>query len=389
MLNQSAIQRGLFCLTSYHTIDCCEKKRANYTYEEICLPPENSDRNIKDGEPGYFRRFNANYSLLDKNGIVRAKATKVVIRRDKNGVEHKEIRTVGSMYVKPGDVIIGKVVITGSKTGEETRTDASVIIQPGDEGYIDRIHTTITPNGYKLVNVVLRVIREPTLGDKVASRAAQKGTIGMVYNQEDMPFSSSGIVPDIIINPLCIPSRMTANQLIETVIGKKCAMDGVFGDATPFTELSTNRANKLMEELENYGFESHGWETMYNGMTGEMIQAKIFMGLTYYQRLKHMVDDKMHARAHGQMTTLTRQPLEGKITRQPLESNPRKIKLKNKIGAIKSSTVCKKNNSLLFPCQNLSRDTWYLVLAIFIVNEPNNTSKLSCLMVMSWLKSIN
>jgi DNA-directed RNA polymerase II subunit RPB2 len=134
----------------------------------------------------------------------------------------------------------------------------------------------------------------------------------MVYRQEDLPFTASGIVPDIIISPLCIPSRMTVSQLIETVLGKKCAMDGNYADATPFTETSSDRATKLIEELENYGFESHGWETMYNGMTGEMITAKIFMGLTYYQRLKHMVDDKMHARASGPVTVLTRQASEGR-----------------------------------------------------------------------------
>lgn len=186
MFNLSAIQRGLFCLTSYHTIDCCEKKRETYSFEEICLPPENN-LSVQPGQPGYFRRENANYSLLDENGIIRERT-----------------HTGGSVTVKKGDVLIGKVIITGSKTGEESKVDASVIVQPGEEGVIDRVITSITPNGYKLVKVVIRVIREPTLGDKVASRAAQKGTIGMVYRQEDLPFSKDGIVPDIIINPLCL-----------------------------------------------------------------------------------------------------------------------------------------------------------------------------------------
>lgn len=305
MLNLSAIQRGLFCITSYHTIDCCEKKRDTYSFEEICMPPRNSDPTIKEGQIGYFRRKKANYSLLDEHGIVRPR------ERFENG------KWVGSATVlKKGDVIIGKVVVTGGKSAEESKIDASVIIQPGEEGIIDRVHIMITPNGYKLVKIVIRVTRIPQLGDKFASRSAQKGTIGMVYRQEDMPFTSQGISPDIIINPMCMPSRMTIGQLIECALGKECAMTGTYGDATPFASSSVDAADKLVERaggnLEEFGFQAQGWETMYNGMTGEIINARIFIGPTYYQRLKHMVDDKIHARAQGHVTMLTRQPLEGR-----------------------------------------------------------------------------
>lgn len=193
MVNYSSVQRGLFSLTSYHTIDCAEKKRDTYSFEEICLPPQNSDANIKQGQSGYFRRKNANYSLLDENGIVRPR------ERFEKG------QWVGSAtVVKKGDVLIGKVVVTGNKSAEESRLDDSVIVQPGEEGTIDRVHVMITPNGYKLVKIVIRVTRQPTLGDKLASTTGQKGTIGMVYRQEDMPFTASGVCPDIIINPLCL-----------------------------------------------------------------------------------------------------------------------------------------------------------------------------------------
>jgi len=196
MLNLSSIQRGLFCLTSYHTIDCIEKKRDTYSREEICVPPLNSPSTVKRTQPGYFKRKDGNYSLLDADGIIRP-------RRD---WDEKTNSWVGpATVVRKGDVLVGKIIVTGSKSGEETRIDASVVIQPGDEGVIDRVHVCITPNGYKLVKVVIRVTRSPTLGDKLASRAAQKGTIGMVYRQEDMPFSdSTGMTPDIIINPLCL-----------------------------------------------------------------------------------------------------------------------------------------------------------------------------------------
>jgi DNA-directed RNA polymerase II subunit RPB2 len=352
ILNQSAIERGMFCLTAYQTIDECEKKRDTYSWEEICIPPNNSE-NIKQGESSYFRRKHANYSLLDKNGII---YERVPLQSRCGNIKckitwftenfcplcHEEgIETRGgcSVPVTKGDVIIGKIVVSGNKAGEETRIDISRVVQEGEEGMIDKVYVHTTPDGYKLVKIIIRQIRAPTLGDKLASRSAQKGTIGMVYHQEDLPFTSEGIVPDIIINPLAIPSRMTINQLIECALGKICIRRGEFGDSTPFTKNSTEIINKL-ENAENvgnvgnvaesvvknvalYGLSDHrslgrcpngkyGWETMYNGMTGEMIRARIFIGPTYYQRLKHMVDDKMHGRARGQTTTLTRQPLEGR-----------------------------------------------------------------------------
>jgi DNA-directed RNA polymerase beta subunit len=162
MLNQSAIQRGMFRLTSYHTIDCIEKKRDTYSVEEICLPPKTSE-NLKPEEKGYFRRKNANYSLLDENGIIRPRQE--IHIKNSLGEDIIERRAT---FVKKGDVIIGKVVVTCNKNAEETSVDASVVIQPGEEGIIDRVHVMITPNGYKLVKVVIRVTREPTLGDKLA-----------------------------------------------------------------------------------------------------------------------------------------------------------------------------------------------------------------------------
>jgi DNA-directed RNA polymerase II subunit RPB2 len=306
MLNLSSNERGLFCLTSYHTIDASEKKRGTYSYEEICFPPDNNI-SVDESSPLYYKRKNANYNLLGEDGIV-------MVRN----------RTGGAVFVKKGDVIVGKVLINGSKDGKETKIDDSVVIQPGEEGFVDRVEKFITPDGHVMVKVVIRVNREPKLGDKMASRSAQKGTIGMMYRQEDMPFVSSGrnkgCVPDIIMNPLAFPSRMTIGQLIECALGKEACISGNYKDATPFTENSVNVADKYKKEMEkyveegliNYGFSSSGWETMINGMTGETIQAKIFYGPTFYQRLKHMVDDKMHARARGHVTTLTRQPLDGR-----------------------------------------------------------------------------
>lgn len=135
---------------------------------------------------------------------------------------------------------------------------------------------------------------------------------GMIFGQEDMPFTSDGIVPDIIINPHCIPSRMTINQLMECVLSKSCSLEGEFGDSTPFTSNGDDISEQICNKLLRNGYEKHGWESLYNGMTGEPMEAKIFIGPTYYQRLKHLVSDKIHARALGYVTTLTRQPLEGR-----------------------------------------------------------------------------
>lgn len=304
MMNKSAIERGLFCLTSYHTIECSEKKRDTYSIEKIQMPPKESDPSIKEGQEGYFRRkTGANYALLDEHGIVRPRL---------NG---------RCTMLKKGDVIVGKITINSTKSGQETLIDSSVVIQSDNEGTVDRVLVLRGANDVKLIKVVIRVTRQPTIGDKMASREAQKGTISMIYPQEDMPFTSSGIVPDIIMSPLAIPSRMTVNQLLECILGKKCALSGTYGDATPFTRYSENVSKKIVQELEEI-LRSKGWEslgtdkysteTMYNGFTGEEFQAKIFIGPTFYQRLKHMVDDKMHGRSTGAVVSLTRQPAEGR-----------------------------------------------------------------------------
>ena len=295
ILNKRAVELGMFTVTSYRTVSDVEKKGGMYTYETIGMPPQTSN-GLRPGQSGYFRRKNGNYSLLGENGVVRKGVT-----------------------VKKGDFIIGKILTKSSKSGEETKTDCSICVKQGEEGVVDMVDVTTTPNGYTMVKVKIRDVRIPEVGDKFASRAAQKGTVGAILNPEDMPFNRDGITPDIIINPHCIPSRMTVNQLMECVLGKACAISGTFGDATPFTTSSTDgAAERICELLANAGmkqenaYERTGWETLTNGMTGEPIKAKVFMGPTYYQRLKHMVGDKMHARAQGHVTTLTRQPLEGR-----------------------------------------------------------------------------
>jgi len=152
-------------------------------------------------------------------------------------------------------------------------------------------------------------VRKPVIGDKFSSRSGQKGTIGNIIPEADMPFTSNGIKPDIILNPHAIPSRMTIAQLKETVLAKVLLELGLLGDGTSFGDLDIET---ICEHLLDAGYEAHGNELMHNGLTGEQIECSIFTGPVFYQRLKHMVTDKQHSRSIGPMVNLTRQPAEGR-----------------------------------------------------------------------------
>jgi DNA-directed RNA polymerase II subunit RPB2 len=156
----------------------------------------------------------------------------------------------------------------------------------------------------------VRTTRTPMVGDKFSSRHGQKGTVGILLPQEDMPFSmATGMTPDIIVNPCAIPSRMTIAHLVECIASKTGAVLGKFADGMAFRKVSIE---SISEALHGAGYQRHGNEKMINGMTGEAIEALIFMGPTYYQKLKHMTNDKVHARTTGPRTIMTRQPVEGR-----------------------------------------------------------------------------
>jgi len=187
--------------------------------------------------------------------------------------------------------------------------DQSKIFKTSEETYVDKNYIEKNGEGYNVAKVRLRTIRKPVIGDKFSSRHGQKGTIGNIIPECDMPFTKSGVKPDIIINPHAIPSRMTIGQLKETVLGKVLVELGLFGDGTPFGQFDVK---DICKELLKLGYESNGNELMYNGLTGEQIECNIFIGPVFYQRLKHMVNDKAHSRSIGPMVNLTRQPAEGR-----------------------------------------------------------------------------
>lgn len=278
IMNQSSIDRGLFRSVFYRTYKDEEKFNGSISKELIEKP------NVKETVGVKF----ASYKKLDQDGII-----------------------CPGTIVKEDDIIIGKTITLGQNTEMgHSKKDASTCIRHNENGTIDKVLISVNEHGNKMIKTRVRSIRIPEIGDKFASMSAQKGTIGMTYRQEDMPFTSEGITPDIIINPHALPSRMTIAQIIECVMGKACALNGKLGDATPFENYDPN---EVCEELKKQGFQSRGYETMYNGMTGQKINTQIFIGPTYYQRLKHMVQDKVHSRRKGPIQILTRQPVEGRV----------------------------------------------------------------------------
>jgi DNA-directed RNA polymerase II subunit RPB2 len=212
-----------------------------------------------------------------------------------------------------GDIIIGKIVPIKANRNDHTKTikyrDQSKVFRTKESCYVDKNYIHRNGDGYTFAKIRTRVYRKPTIGDKFSSRHGQKGTIGLIVDEADIPASADGLKPDVIINPHAIPSRMTIAQLKETLLGKVLLDLGLFGDGTSFGEQSVD---SICDVLQKLGMERTGNEVLYNGMTGEQIETSIFMGPAFYQRLKHMVNDKVHSRSYGPMVVLTRQPAEGR-----------------------------------------------------------------------------
>ena len=277
IMNQSSIDRGLFRTYFYRTYKDEQKQSGNFAKETFEKPDKSTTVAMKFGD----------YDNIDTDG-----------------------------FVSPGTKLENEAVIIGKTLGMQnpsalghTKKDISTTLKNNEDGHVDKVAITTNEQGLCLTKTQVRSMRVPAVGDKFASRHAQKGTIGMTYGAEDMPFTSEGINPDIIVNPHAMPSRMTIAQLIECIMGKVCAMKGTYGDATPFSDMNPE---DIASELGALGFQKYGFETMYNGTTGEKMEAKIFIGPTYYQRLKHMVNDKIHSRSRGPIQILTRQPVEGR-----------------------------------------------------------------------------
>jgi len=281
ILNGSSLDRGLFRSVFY---------RCYMTEETMKKGRGEMFKNITDVKDKCVSLKRGDYSKLDKDGIAE--------------VGH---RCLGD------DVLVGKVTELPPEDDRVKRDkkykDCSVSLRPAEYGCVDRVMISRGKDGFKFAKVRMRCYKIPTVGDKFASRHGQKGTMGIMFRHEDMPFTQHGIVPDLVMNPHAVPSRMTIGHLTEAILGKVGSLSGGEGDATPFTKVTIQDVSNRLHEL---GWQRHGNEVMYNGHSGKRLPAQIFVTPTYYQRLKHMVEDKIHSRARGPVTMLVRQPMEGR-----------------------------------------------------------------------------
>jgi len=283
VVNRSSLDRGLERVAMFKTYETEERLYPGGQKDTIELPtPE---------VVGY--RGEEAYSHLDDDGIV-----------------------IPESHVTGRDVLVGKTSpprfleeISVFGAIEEKKRESSLALKSGEEGKIDSVLITEGPSGNRLVKVRVRGVKIPEVGDKLASRHGQKGVIGLLVPQENMPFTKSGVCPDLIVNPHAIPSRMTAGHLLEMLGGKAGSLKGTMKNGTAF---SGDQEDKFREELKKAGFDEYGEEYLYDGVTGRMIKAKIFIGVIYYQRLHHLVSNKMHVRSRGPVQLLTHQPTEGR-----------------------------------------------------------------------------
>jgi len=281
LINEASVKRGLFRTTYYTTYEAHEESskvsgsNVNTVFANIESKP--NVQRLKDG---------FDYSKLDQYGLV------------KEGTE-----------IDDKIVLIGEV--TSSNDNRGTYIDNSKTTKKGQLGFVDKSFISEGEEGFRIAKIRIREERLPSIGDKMASRAGQKGTIGLIIPEEDMPFTADGIRPDLIINPHALPSRMTIGHLVECLFGKAACLYGAYGDCTAFATKGAN-TNTYGEMLTRIGYHSSGNQLLYNGFSGEQIYSEIFIGPTYYMRLKHMVKDKINYRATGKRSALTRQTNQGR-----------------------------------------------------------------------------
>ena len=285
VLSKSSVERGLGRTLFYRIYEAESKQYPGGMRDNFEIP--NADDNLR----GY--KGEKSYRLLEEDGIIAS-----------------ESRVTG------GDILIGKT--SPPRFMEEYREldssgpyrrDTSIGVRPSETGVVDTIILTQSAEGGKMFKVRIRDFRSPEIGDKFASRHGQKGVVGLLAKAEDLPYTADGISPDVLINPHAFPSRMTVGMMMESITGKAAAMRGRKVDGSAFVG---EKVDEVKGVLEDAGFKYSGKEIMYDGRTGKQFPVEVFIGVVYYQKLHHMVADKIHARARGQVQMLTKQPTEGR-----------------------------------------------------------------------------
>ena len=296
MINKAAINRGLNYLSYYKSITATSKVISDTERIIFGNPIKMRDSGVK-----IIGIKKKDYSYIDENGFI------------KKGVyipQGQEVIIIGMISIREKYIEVENGVFMEQRK-ETVYTDVSISTDNSLYGTVDNIYISnkISGDDSKICKVKFLKIKKPEFGDKHASRHGQKGVLGMIIPEENMPYTKDGIKPDIIINPHAIPSRMTIGHLVECIFAKMCCLDGLLGDATVFIPIDNEVIHK---KLEDNGYEKYGNEILYNGFTGRQIDTEIFIGPTYYFRLKHMVAEKINSRGIGAMTQLTRQPTEGR-----------------------------------------------------------------------------
>ena len=280
LINEGSLKRGLLSTTYYSCYETHEEKTIEDSLNEKVFSNIENMQNVLGKKPNY------DYSKLNKYGLI-------------NENEEVDEKTI----------LIG--MTSNNPDNSDFRIDMSKSPKKGTIAHVDKSFISENDEGQRIAKVKVRELRIPAMGDKMASRAGQKGTIGLIIKEKDMPFTKNGIKPDMIVNPHAIPSRMTIGQLIETITGKFGVMNGGFIDSTAFIN-KNNKYNLFGELLVKNGFHSSGNEILYSGFDGKQIESEVFIGPTYYMRLKHMVKDKINFRASGKNNNLTKQPVAGR-----------------------------------------------------------------------------
>jgi len=285
VVSKSSVDRGLGRTFFYRIYDAESKQYPGGARDQFEIPDPDSNIRAYKGDKAY--------RLLDDDGVISTEAA-----------------------VEGGDVLIGKT--SPPRFMEEFREfdasgpyrrDTSIGVRPSENGVVDTIVMTQSSEGGKMYKIRVRDARIPEIGDKFASRHGQKGVLGILANNEDLPYTADGVTPDVLINPHAFPSRMTVGMFMESICGKSAALRGSQFDGSAFVG---EKMDEVRQAMEARGFQYSGKEEMYDGRTGKKFPAEVFIGVVYYQKLHHMVADKIHARARGQVQMLTKQPTEGR-----------------------------------------------------------------------------